>query len=225
MSYRPPRPGKGGYVPPAGPSSYNVSGVRVRGRSRGAGIPWVIGCGLLLLGMIVGAVGLFLLALFWFGSPASNQPLPRSEAKGTADLSATLSEDYLNATLNKYLKESPVNLGGIANVKDVVLKIQPNQRVDVTLRLGNSFIDFDIGVTEALGVKQNKLVLVPVGQPRVGKGNLPVGADKVVELANSTLIEPEINKSLAQVKIDNRPFVLVDTATAAGLITIRFNAQ
>lgn len=220
MSYRPPRP-TGGYVPPAGPSNYNVSGARVR--RRGAGVPWLAGCGLLLLGAFIGALALFALAIFYFGSPPNNQPLPRRDFTGTADVSATLSESYLNAALTKYVKDNPITLGGLLGVKDIVLNIQPNQRVGVQLRVSGGPAVIDINVTEAIGVQNGKIVLKPVGQPSVGKGNLPLPADKVVELANTIFVEPQINQNLAQVEIDKRKFQLVDVSTADGLITVRFN--
>lgn len=196
----------------------------MRRRAGGGGIPWVAGCGLLLLGMFIGALGLFFLAIFYFGSPASNQPLPRRDFTGSADLSATMSESYLNTTLAKYVKDNPISLGGVIGVKDVVLNIQPNQRINVQLRVAGGPAVIDINVSEAIGVQNNRIVLKPVGQPSVGKGNLPLPAEKIVELANSAFVEPQINQSVAQVEIDNRKFQLVDALTADGLVTVKFNA-
>jgi hypothetical protein len=95
----------------------------------------------------------------------------------------------------------------------------------VALRTGNDIADFNINVTEALAVQNGKIVLKPVGQPQVGKGNLPLPADRVVDLANTLLIEPEINRNLAQIKVATYNFRLVDLTTASGLITVKFNAQ
>lgn len=223
MSYRPSGSG-GGYQPPAGPGSYNVSGVKVR-RKKSGGVPWLMGCGLLLFGIVIGVVGLLLFALFWFGTPVTNQPLPRSDFKGTPDVAATISESYLNSTIAQFVNEKPISLGGLANVKDIVLRILPNQRIEATLRGGNNLVDFDIIVTEAIGLRDGKIALNPVGQPRVGKGDLPAGSDKLVELANTTIIEPQINQNLTQLKFNNRSYKLVDLSTAQGLITVKFNAQ
>ncbi len=220
MSYRP--SSGGGYKPPPGPSNYNVS--NVRSRSKGRGVPWMAGCGLLLFGIFLGAFGLFVFALYWFGTPPSNQLLPQRDFNGVADVGATVSEPYLNTSVAKYLKDNPVNLNGIVSVKEIVLKILPNQQVDASLRVGNGFVDFDIGVTEEIGLRNGKIVLKPVGQPKVGKGNLPVGADKIVELANATLLEPQLNKSLTEIQVDNRKFRLVDISTQSGLISVKFNA-
>lgn len=223
MSYRPSGPDRG-YTSSSGPSNYNVSGVRVR-RKGGGNVPWLAGCGLLFLGVFIGVVGLFLAALFWFGSPVSNQPLPRRDTGTAADLSATLSEGYLNAAFTKYLKENPVNLSGIATVKDATLEILPNQQIKASLRLGNAAVDFDVIVTEAVGVKDGKIQLQPVGQPQVGKGNLPVGTDRLVELINTTLIEPELNRNFTQLQVSSSKFRLLDVSTAAKAITVRYNAQ
>jgi len=223
MSYRPSGSG-GGYQPPVGPGSYNVSGVKVR-RKKNGGVPWFLGCGLLVFGMLIGVAGLLLFALFWFGTPVTNQPLPRPDFKGTADVAATVSEAYLNVTTSQFVNEKPISLGGLANVKDIVLRVLPNQRIETTLRGGNNLVDFDIIVTEAIGLRDGKIVLNPVGQPKVGKGDLPAGSDKLVELANTTIIEPQINQNLAQLKFNNRTFKLVDVTTTQGLITVKFNAQ
>jgi hypothetical protein len=222
MSYRPGGSG-GGYYPPSGPSNYNVSSVRARRRG-GGGVPWLAGCGLLLLGLLIGAFGLLALAIFWFGTPASNQTFERRDTTSPTDLTATLSESYINSALTKYLKDNPINLSGILQVKDVVLELNPNQQVKANLRLGNGLVDFDVIVVEQVGISNNQLQLKPVGQPQVGKGNLPIGADKVVELVNNTLIVPQLNRNFFEVSVGDRKFRLVDVTTASKTITVKYNA-
>jgi len=189
------------------------------------GFSWLGGCGFLLLGSLIGIVGITLLAFFWLSSPVSNQPLPRRDFTGTADVAATASEPYLNSAITRYLKANPISLSGIVNIKDITLQIQPEQQIAVALRVGNDLGDFNLTVTEAVAVQNGKIVLKPVGQPQVGKGNLPIPADQVVALANTLLIEPEINRNLAQIQVATYKFRLVDLTTAAGLITVKFNAQ
>ncbi len=211
------------YRPSGGKGAYNISNVHLRDRP--ARIPWLWSCGSLFLGFILGMIGLFLGALFYFGTPVSNNLIPGPPYAGVADLSATLSENYLNSTIEKIVKSSTINLEGLATVKESLIRIRPNQLIDLSLKLGNSMIDFDVTATEKIGLVNGKIVLQPVGQPKVGQGNLPFGGDKVVELANTTLIQPEINKALADVIINKRSFRVVDVTTSQGLITLKFNVQ
>jgi hypothetical protein len=140
------------------------------------------------------------------------------------DLSATLSESYLNAEIAKELKTNSPSLAGIVSVKDIVVKILPNEQIEVAARVGNPFVDFDITITESMSVINGQIALKAIGQPKVGKGNLPFDLNSVVQGINNLVVEPQINKNVANVKVNDRILKLIDLQTAAGLVTVRYVA-
>ncbi len=226
MSYRPPMPGSspGGFQQPGNSNRY-VSPGKVRdGRKKG--IPWVLGCGLLLMGFVLGVAGILILALLVFGSPVSNQPFPaRQPVPGITDLSATLSESYLNAETLREVKANPYTIAGIFSLKDISIKILPGQQFEINAKLGNSLVDFDVSVTESASVVNNKIVLRAIGEPKVGKGNLPISTNQVVQAINDNLIEPQLNRSAATIKVNDRQLNLIDLETQRGLLIVRYNAR
>ncbi|MEI7555411.1 hypothetical protein [Candidatus Chlorohelix sp.] len=216
MSYRP-------SVPPTSNPNY-ISPGRVKNNRRG--VPWLAGCGLLGFGFLLGVVGLVIGALFWFGSPASNQPLPtRQPLPGVPDLSATLSESYLNAEIAREAKSNPLSIAGIVSLKDIVIKILPNEQIQVDVKVGNALVDFDVSVLESIGVVNGQIAVRAIGEPKVGKGNLPVNVNTVVQVVNTTIVEPQINNNVATIKVNERLLRLLDLQTANGQITVRYRAQ
>lgn len=226
MSYRPPVPGSslGSYQQPGNSNRY-VSPGKVRdGRKKG--IPWLLGCGLLLMGFVFGVAGVLILAMLIFGTPVSNQSFPnRQPVPGVPDLSATLSESYLNTATVREIKANPYTIAGIFSLKDINIRVLPGQQFEINAKLGNNLVDFDVTVTESASVVNNKIVLRAIGEPKVGKGNLPISTNQVVQAINDSLIEPQLNRSAATIKVNDRLLTLIDLETQRGLLIVRYNAK
>jgi hypothetical protein len=224
MSYRPPGQSSnpGGYPPP-GRGNF-VSPGQVRLTRRGS-IPWLIGCGLIALGFVLGVVGLFLGAILYFGAPASSTPLPaRQPQPGTSDITATVSEGYINTIVAQELNKNPQSIAGIISVKEIVVKVLPNEQIQVDVRVGNALVDFDISVTENIGVVNGKLEVRAVGEPKVGRGTLPVNVNSIIETVNNLVVEPQLNLNALNIKVNNQQLRLTDIQTTTGSVIVRYRA-
>lgn len=162
---------------------------------------------------------------FYFYNPNPSAPLPRpAEQTGTPDLSATLSQTYINREISKALAAKPYQVG-VLTIRDIVVEIKSDSQMDVTLRASAGPATFDLLVTESLAVQAGKVRVAVVGQPKVTGGALPVAAGQVMNQVNSQFIEPNINNQVSALNINGGSLQLTGINTSPGLITITGNVS
>ena len=223
MSYNAPqgRPGPSyGYGPPPGPPPPRPVARRQRQSGGGGCLPFVLG---FLTAVIIGGA---VVAFLYFYNPNGNNPLPRpSNAPGTPDISATLSQQYINNEISRQLKSQPFKAGTVT-LNDVTITVQNNAQVDIALRANyNGLANFDLTVTEQLTVQNGLIKLTVVGQPKLTNGQLPPGVDGILQQINTQFIEPKLNQQVTQIAINQRNLKLVGLTSTPGLLTVQANVQ
>jgi hypothetical protein len=215
--------GKMTYQPGGQPSAYPSAGQVKRNRQ---GIPWFMGCFLMLFGFVVGVVALALGSLWYFGSAPTNNPLPvRPTPAGQADITAQISEGYINTEIQRQIKSNPVSLGGVIGLKDLVVNVRAGNLIDVQLKVGSPVADFDISLTERVAVADGQITLRAEGNPKVGNGNIPIDITQIINVVNRDIIQPRLNDAAAKIAVNGRNLRLVDITTANQIITVKLNAQ
>ena len=211
----------GGYPPgPGGPAPMRVQRPGPA-RSSGGGF----GCGSFILGFLTAAVlagvGVFFL---YFYNPNANSPLPRpTNAPGTPDISATLSQEYLNNEISRTLTSNPFKVSGIT-LQDAVITVKENSQIDVAMR-ATGVVSFDLTATEQVTVENGQIKLTLVGQPRMTNGQLPPAAGDILQQINTGFIEPHINEQVTQIMVDGRKLTLTGITTTSGLLTVQAKVQ
>jgi hypothetical protein len=174
----------------------------------------------MVFAIVLGAVAVFFL---YFYNPNPNAPLPRPPAQsGTPDLSATLSQTYLNREISDALSVKPYQAGAIT-IRDIVVEVKGDSQMDVTMRASTGPATFDLLVTEDLSVEGGKVKITIVGQPKVTGGALPPSAGQLMDQVNTQFIEPQINNQVGALNINGRSLQLTGIGTQPGLITLNGN--
>lgn len=172
--------------------------------------------------LLIGGIAVFFL---YFYNPNPNAPLPRPAAQsGAPDLTATLSQTYLNNEISRGLSAKPFEAGSVL-IRDIVVVIKADSQMDITMRASTGPATFDLLVTESLSVQNGKIKLGIVGQPKVTGGALPPSITQILDQVNTQYIEPQINNEVAAININQRPLVLTGITTSPGFITIMTNVQ
>jgi hypothetical protein len=186
---------------------------------------WGFGCGMFFLGFLLAAViaGVTVFFLFFYDSVNTANPLARPPAQvGTPDFNATISQTYLNKEIARQLSGSPIKTGPV-EIRDMVLKIQDNARIDVDVRASTGPVTFDMTITEQISVQNGQIKLDAVGQPKLLGGQLPPGINAIVDAINNQFVEPQINQQVAQINVNKRPIRLLDISTSPGFIIVKAN--
>lgn len=183
-----------------------------------------MGCGTFILGFVVAAVLASVAVFFlYFYNPNPNTPLDRPpDQVGTPDITATLSQTYLNREIQRQLNGQPFKAGPV-EIKDVVLKIQGNSQVEIDLSATSGPASFTLSVTEQVIVQNGRVDLNVIGQPRLTNGTLPPGINSILETVNNQFIEPQINEQVTKIAINQRPIRLIGISSSPGLLTVRAN--
>jgi hypothetical protein len=210
------------YQPGGRPAAYPSAGQVRKNRQ---GIPWFMGCFLMFFGFVLGLITLALGALWYFGTAPSNSPLPvRPTPTGTPDISAQISEGYINTEIQRQIRSTNYTLG-VVNLKDIVINIRQGNLIDVQVRVGSPVADFDITLTERVAVADGQITLKAEGNPKVGNGNIPIDLTQIINVVNRDIIQPRLNDAAAKVQINGRTLRLNDISTNNQLIIVRLNAQ
>ncbi len=222
MSYNPGPPPPYSPQPPPGYSNRNVRQVKPPPRRSRAGF----GFAMFFLGtfftLLIGGIAFFFL---YFYNPNPNAPLPRpADQAGAPDLTATLSQTYLNKEISRGLNAQPFQAGNVL-IRDIVVQIKANSQMDITMRASTGPATFDLLVTESLAVQNGKIKISIVGQPKVTGGALPPAVNQILDQVNSQFIEPQINNEVAAININQRPLVLTGITSSPGFITVMTNVQ
>lgn len=224
MSYN---PGTGGPRYPGPPPVYpqrtghRVNASRPASRSRAG-----FGCLMFLLGAVVAAVIAGVTVFFlYFYNPNPDAPLARpADQAGTPDINATLSQTYLNREISRQLSGKPFKAGPV-DIRDVVVKVQADNRLDINMRASSGPATFDLSVTEQLTVENGKVVINVVGQPKVTGGQLPPSINSVLEAVNTQFVEPQINNQVTQITLNQRPIKLVGISSTPGFLMLKANVE
>lgn len=190
-----------------------------------AGPSWGFGCGMFFLGFLLAAViaGVTVFFLFFYDSVNTSNPLARPPSQvGTPDFNATISQTYLNKEITRQLSSTPIKTGPV-EIRDMVLKIQDNSRIDVDVRASTGPVTFDMTITEQISVQNGQIKLEAVGQPKLLGGSLPPGVNAIVDAINTQFVEPQINQQVAQINVNKRAIRLLDISTSPGFITVKGN--
>lgn len=184
------------------------------------------GFAMFFLGMVfavlLGGVAIYFL---YFYNSNPNAPLPRPASQtGTPDLSATLSQTYLNREISQALSAKPFQAGAVT-IRDIVVQVKADSQMDITMRASSGPATFDLLVTESLAVQNGKVKLSIVGQPKVTGGALPPGVGQIMDQVNTQFIEPQINSQVSALNINGGSLQLTSINSAPGLITISGNIQ
>ena len=172
--------------------------------------------------ILLAAVAIFFL---YFYNPNPTNPLPRPAAQtGTPDLSATLSQTYVNREIEKALAAKPYQVGALT-VRDIVVEVKSDSQMDVTMRASAGPATFDLLVTESLVVQDGKVRVAVVGQPKVTGGTLPIATGQLMNQVNTQFIEPNINNQVSALNINGGSLQLTAISTTPGQITIAGNVS
>lgn len=138
-----------------------------------------IGWGQALLFMLAGgvlALGLAMLYLILFvGSPQDNTPLTLPPASGKADLTAQVSQEYVNREIATALTKKPVNILGVVEVKQVVVQFNPGSVLDADVRIAAFGRQLDFNIKDTVQVRGNQVALALKEDPKLGGLGLPLG--------------------------------------------------
>lgn len=188
---------------------------------------WGFGCGMFFLGFVVAAIiaGAVVFFLYFYNSVNPDNPLTRpANQVGTPDFNATISQTYLNKEIARQLSGNPIKAGPV-EIRDMVLRVQNNSRIEVDVRASTGPITFDMTITEQVSVQNGQIKLNAVGQPKLLGGQLPPGVNAIVEAINSQFVEPQINQKVAQINVNQQAIQLLDISTSPGFINVKANVQ
>jgi hypothetical protein len=186
---------------------------------------WMLGCGMFFFGFLVaaliGAVAVFF--LYFYDPGISSAPLPRpTQVAGTPDLTATLSQTYLNKEISQQINGKTSQAGPV-QIRDIVVTIQADSLLDITVRASSGPFGFEMGLTERIYVQNGQIKLEAVGQPKVMSGQLPPSVNTILDAINNFFIIPQINQQIADIKVKDRAVNLLELTTTPGFITVKAN--
>ncbi len=229
MSYYPPGTGSNQPGPRPGPAynpngpAYSPGAPPTRRRSGGG----LLGCGTFILGFLTAAVIAGIAVFFlYFYNPNGNQPLPRpTNPSGTPDITATLSQQYLNNEISRSFAGKPFKAGSV-DLKDVVITVKADSLIDVAMRATYGGVaNFDLTITEQVIIQNGQIRLTIAGQPKLTNGQLPPGVDAILQQINTQAIEPKINTLVNQITVNGRTLKLTGISSTPGLLTVQSNLQ
>jgi hypothetical protein len=182
------------------------------------------GFAMFFLGMVFAVLlGAGAVYFLYFYNPNPGAPLPRPAAQsGTPDLSATLSQTYLNREIANSLSAKPFQAGAVT-IRDIVVQVKGDSQMDISMRASTGPATFDLLVTESLSVQNGKVKITIIGQPKVTGGALPPSAGQIMDQVNNQFIEPQINNQVNALNINGGTLQLTGISTAPGFITISGN--
>lgn len=188
------------------------------------------GCGTFVVGLLVGlviaaAVGGGAFYYFYFydvgQGPRFSQPAAQP---GVPDINATLSETYLNKEIKSQLAGQTFKAGPI-EIRNVVIKILGNANIEVNMQASYNTLAFDLTFTELVTIVEGQIKLSNVGQPKLTGSPLPLGLASVIDNANAQFIEPQINRQVTKITINNRPVKLTNVTSTTGLLSVSADVQ
>src|SRR5690242_7048140 len=90
--------------------------------------------GFMFLGMLLTITLALSFFLLFTGAPQTGQPLPQPAPSGKPDLTATVSQEYINREVATSLEKNPISILGVADLKQVEIEFLPDSAISVTAR-------------------------------------------------------------------------------------------
>ena len=156
-----------------------------------------------LLFMLAGGILTVILATLYItlfvGSPQNNLPLNLPPASGKADLTAQVSQEYVNREIASILTKKPVNILGVVEIKQVVVQFSPGSTLDATVRVAALGRQLDFHIKDTVQVRGNQVALTLKEDPKLGFLGLPLGMlDGVLDQVN-TSVASQLNQLITSV--------------------------
>lgn len=151
----------------------NTVTIQPQPRPKGPVIVWWHALLYMLAGSVITILLLVLWIAFFTGVPATNTPLTPPPTSGKPDLTAELSQEYVNREIAAYLNKSPVSVLGIVQVKQVVVQFSPDSVLDANIRISALGRQLDINIKDKVEVRGNQLTLSLKENPKVEGLGLP----------------------------------------------------
>lgn len=127
----------------------------------------------MLAGGILTILGLVVWLAFFTGVPVNNTPLALPQASGQSDLTATISQEYVNREIAAYLTKSPISVLGVVSVKQVVVQFNADQTLDAAIRITLLGRQLDFSVKDKVEVRGSQLALSLKEPPKIEGLGLP----------------------------------------------------
>ncbi len=187
--------------------------------------------GFTLLGSLF-TFALFLLAFVFFaGVEVTKTSLPLPALSGASDLTAEVSQEYINREIATALVKNPISVVGVVEVKGLVVQFsRDNPIIDVGVRITALGRQFDFKIKDTVVVKNNKVELNLAEDLRLEGLFLPLGVlNGVVEQINSQVAQ-QLNQQLASIsnardaagKTLGRVPTLLSLSFGSGILIARF---
>lgn len=172
-------------------------GIEHRRRARFIGW-WQAALFMLAGGILTVVLGILYITLF-VGVAQNNLPLSQPPASGKADLTAQVSQEYVNREIASILAKKPVNILGVAEVKGVVVQFNPDQTLSATVRVAGFGRQLDFNIKDTVQVRGNQVALSLKENPQLDGLGLPVGLlDGVLDQVNAN-VASQLNQLIVSV--------------------------
>lgn len=161
------------------------------------GVRWWQALGFMLLGSFLTIGLLWLWLLLTAGTPVSSLPLTLPAPSGKPDLTASVSQEYINREIAVALAKTPISVLGVATIKEVVLEFQSAAAINIKARLVAFDRQFEFTIPNSVALKNNKVSLNL--REDVKLGAIPLGIlNDAIEQVNRTAAD-QLNGQLSAV--------------------------
>ncbi len=139
-----------------------------------SGLKWWQALGFMFGGGLLTMTGLVIYFMLLAGILPSSTPLAQPEPSGKVDLTARLSQEYVNFEVMRSLSKNPISVLGVGQVKQITLQFSSNSVIDVSSRVVVLGKQFDVKSKQTIFVKDNKVAIVLVEEPQLEGFGVPV---------------------------------------------------
>ena len=142
--------------------------------------------------MVLGALITIVVILLWFslfiGVPAKSVPLDLPPASGKSDVTARVSQEYVNREVANFLTANPISVLAVGQVSQAVVQFNADSTMNVTASIKALGRQLDLKVKDKVFVKNNKLALALAEDPKLDGFGLPLAAlNGVIEQVNNSV--------------------------------------
>lgn len=164
-----------------------------------SGFGWLGALFFVLLGCFLTLAVPIVLLLFVLPKATPGTELNLPSSGGRPDLSVQISQDYINRELKTYLTKNPVKVGGVAELKGVVIEFQDNSIVQLTNRVSFLTGEFDIQIRENVRTQNGKVVLSLADALKIQSFAIPTQVANLVFDEVNKIAANSINEQIAKI--------------------------